>query len=66
MDDLDLKLLELLQADGRMTQLELSREVGLVFSDRLRAPSGAFVDAVRATYGAGRSDVSRRTKVVAK
>ena len=29
MDDLDLKLLELLQTDGRMTQLELSREVGL-------------------------------------
>jgi len=29
MDDLDLKLLELLQSDGRRTQLELSREVGL-------------------------------------
>ncbi len=50
----------------KLTGFELSREVGLVFSDRLRAPSGAFVDAVRATYGAGRSDVSRRTKVVAK
>ena len=29
MDNLDLKLLELLQSDGRRTQLELSREVGL-------------------------------------
>jgi DNA-binding transcriptional LysR family regulator len=31
----------------------LAREVGLVFSDRTRERSGAFVDAVRATYGAG-------------
>jgi len=29
MDDLDLKLLDLLQSDGRRTQLEVSREVGL-------------------------------------
>jgi Lrp/AsnC family transcriptional regulator, leucine-responsive regulatory protein len=29
MDDLDLRLLDLLQSDGRRTQLELSREVGL-------------------------------------
>src|SRR5215207_3494348 len=29
MDDLDLKLLDLLQRDGRRTQLEVSREVGL-------------------------------------
>jgi DNA-binding transcriptional LysR family regulator len=30
---------------------ELRREVGLVFSDRMRQRSGAFVDAARATYG---------------
>jgi Lrp/AsnC family transcriptional regulator, leucine-responsive regulatory protein len=29
MDDLDLKLLDLLQTDGRMTQLDVSRAVGL-------------------------------------
>jgi DNA-binding transcriptional LysR family regulator len=33
---------------------ELSRDIGLVFSDRVRERSGAFVEAVRATYGAGR------------
>lgn len=33
---------------------ELSRDVGLVFSDRMRERSGAFVDAVRATYAAHR------------
>ncbi len=33
---------------------ELNREIGLVFSDRERQRSGAFVDAVRATYGARR------------
>lgn len=32
----------------------LSRDVGLVFSDRMRDRGGAFVDASRATYGAGR------------
>ncbi|MBK8544101.1 MAG: hypothetical protein IPL62_11445 [Caulobacteraceae bacterium] len=31
---------------------ELSRDVGLVFSDRVRDRSGAFVDAARATYRA--------------
>jgi hypothetical protein len=30
----------------------LSRDVGLVFSDRVRERSGAFVDAARATYAA--------------
>jgi DNA-binding transcriptional LysR family regulator len=30
---------------------DLSRDVGLVFSDRMRERSGAFVEAVRATYG---------------
>ncbi len=30
---------------------DLSRDVGLVFSDRVPERSGAFVDAVRATYG---------------
>lgn len=40
----------------RLSGLDLSRDIGLVFSDRARdqgAPS-AFVEAVRATYGAGR------------
>ncbi|MBX9745701.1 MAG: LysR family transcriptional regulator substrate-binding protein, partial [Hyphomonadaceae bacterium] len=32
----------------------LSRDVGLVFSDRVREREGAFVDAVRGTYGVGR------------
>ncbi|MGE0740046.1 MAG: LysR family transcriptional regulator [Hyphomonadaceae bacterium] len=35
----------------KLAGLDLVREVGLVFSDRLRERSGAFVDAVRATYG---------------
>jgi hypothetical protein len=34
--------------------LNLSRDVGLVFSDRMRERGGAFVEAARATYGAGR------------
>lgn len=38
----------------RLEGFDLSREIGLVFSDRVRERSGAFVDAVRATYGAGR------------
>jgi LysR family hydrogen peroxide-inducible transcriptional activator len=33
----------------------LSRDVGLVFSDRMRERSGSFVDAVRATYGRGKT-----------
>ena len=33
---------------------DLSRDVGLVFSDRMRERSGAFVEAARVTYGAGR------------
>ncbi len=36
----------------RLAGFNLSRDVGLVFSDRVRERSGAFVDAVRATYGA--------------
>lgn len=36
----------------RLEGFNLSRDVGLVFSDRVRERSGAFVDAVRATYGA--------------
>lgn len=32
----------------------LSRDVGLVFSDRVRERGGVFVEAARATYGAGR------------
>jgi len=34
----------------QLVGFELSRAIGLVFSDRLRERSGAFVDAVRATY----------------
>ncbi|MFT3728048.1 MAG: LysR family transcriptional regulator [Terricaulis sp.] len=40
---------------------DLSREVGLVFSDRARDRSGAFVDAVRATYGT-RASVAKEGK----
>jgi DNA-binding transcriptional LysR family regulator len=52
-------------ASVNLAGFELSRDVGLVFSDRVRERNGAFVEAVRATYGS-RSDVSRRPKVVAK
>lgn len=38
----------------RLAGFDLSRDVGLVFSDRVRERSGAFVDAVLATYGAKR------------
>jgi len=38
----------------KLAGFELSREVGLVFSDRLRERSGPFVNAVRATYEVGR------------
>jgi DNA-binding transcriptional LysR family regulator len=34
----------------KLAGFELSRDVGLVYSDRVRERSGAFVDAVRATY----------------
>ncbi len=34
----------------KLAGFELSRDVGLVFSDRVRERGGAFVDAVRATY----------------
>jgi DNA-binding transcriptional LysR family regulator len=37
----------------KLLGFDLKRDVGLVFSDRLRERSGAFVDAVRITYGAG-------------
>ena len=43
MDDLDLRLLDLLQSDGRRTQLELSREVGLsqpAVAERIRKLEG--------------------------
>jgi DNA-binding transcriptional LysR family regulator len=40
---------------------ELSRDVGLVFSDRARDRGGAFVDAVRATYGT-RGSVAKQSK----
>jgi DNA-binding transcriptional LysR family regulator len=41
-------------ATVKLAGFELSRDVGLVFSDRVRERSGAFVEAVRTTYGAGR------------
>lgn len=37
---------------------DLKRNVGLVFSDRMRERTGAFVDAVRANYGAHRKAVA--------
>ncbi|HVV32525.1 MAG TPA: LysR family transcriptional regulator [Vitreimonas sp.] len=40
---------------------DLSRDVGLVFSDRARDRSGPFVDAVRATYGT-RAAVAKQSK----
>lgn len=46
-------------ASVNLAGFELSRDVGLVFSDRMRDRGGAFVEAVRATYKA-------RTKAVAK
>jgi DNA-binding transcriptional LysR family regulator len=38
----------------KLIGFDLKRDVGLVFSDRVRERSGAFVDAVRATYAPGR------------
>ena len=46
-------------ASVNLAGFELSRDVGLVFSDRVRDRSGAFVDAARATYRA-------KAKAVAK
>lgn len=39
-------------ASVNLAGFNLSRDVGLVFSDRMRDRGGAFVDAVRATYAA--------------
>lgn len=39
-------------ASVRLAGFELSRDVGLVYSDRVRERSGPFVDAVRETYAA--------------
>ena len=39
-------------ASVNLAGFNLSRDVGLVFSDRMRERGGAFVDAVRSTYGA--------------
>lgn len=36
----------------KLAGFDLSRDIGLVFSDRMRDRSGAFIDAVRATYAA--------------
>lgn len=41
-------------ASVNLAGLNLSRDVGLVFSDRMRDRGCAFVEAARATYGAGR------------
>lgn len=41
-------------ASVNLAGFDLSRDVGLVFSDRMRDREGAFVEAARATYGAGR------------
>jgi LysR family hydrogen peroxide-inducible transcriptional activator len=39
---------------AKLAGFELSRDVGLVFSDRMRDRGGAFVDAARAVYGGHR------------
>ena len=39
-------------ASVNLAGFNLSRDAGLVFSDRMRERGGAFVDAVRSTYGA--------------
>jgi len=44
----------------KLAGFALSRDVGLVFSDRVRERQGAFVDAVRATYG--RSSAAKQGK----
>jgi DNA-binding transcriptional LysR family regulator len=38
----------------KLAGFTLNRDVGLVFSDRVRERDGAFVEAVRSTYGGGR------------
>jgi DNA-binding transcriptional LysR family regulator len=48
-------------AQVKLKGLDLSREVGLVYSDRVRAPASAFVEAVRATYGRRSGAVRRKT-----
>ena len=61
MDDLDLRLLDLLQRDGRHTQLELSREVGLsqpAVAERIRKLEGRGV----ITGYAARVDASKLGK----
>jgi DNA-binding transcriptional LysR family regulator len=45
----------------RLAGFDLSRDVGLVFSDRVRSRSGAFVEAVRSTYGRGGAGARRKT-----
>lgn len=45
----------------KLAGFELSRAVGLVYSDRMRERSGAFVEAVRATYGK-RAPVAKQGK----
>ncbi|MGH6950656.1 MAG: LysR family transcriptional regulator substrate-binding protein, partial [Vitreimonas sp.] len=44
-----------------LTGFDLSRDVGLVFSDSVRARSGAFVEAVRQTYARRNASVRRKT-----
>jgi DNA-binding transcriptional LysR family regulator len=41
--------------------LDLHRDIGLVYSDRTREGAGAFVDAVRVTYGRRTSAARRKT-----
>jgi DNA-binding transcriptional LysR family regulator len=48
-------------ATVKLSGFDLSRDVGLVFSDRVRERSGAFVEAVRATYGRRSSGARRKT-----
>lgn len=47
-------------ASVNLAGFNLSRDVGLVFSDRMRERSGAFVDAARATYSS--SDAHRKVR----
>jgi DNA-binding transcriptional LysR family regulator len=50
-------------AQVKLNGLDLSRDVGLVFSDRVRDPGeqSAFVEAVRATYGRRNSAARRKS-----
>lgn len=47
-------------ASVNLAGFNLSRDVGLVFSDRMRERSGAFVDAARSTYSS--SDAHRKVR----